>query len=398
MVRFPPSSNNNISYNTYQSAEFLNSTNLYNSEQILPSDNYPLFLQSIVNEFNTPISYEPSNNPKAYDGELQRIYNYGKENQNEPLTPTLASQAIKSLGIDFGAYEGILTQAITGMTGIEAYLYLLEVLKAIDTKDGQTDREINTPTNNFKDAFATAGLGNTQRKIENSLLDSAQEFKENDDPQDQFNIEFLRSTTQISIHGDNPADFLSEGGKAAAQQIGDFTDKLGVTDPTLGNQQKILELVNNVLDLLSNFLPNIFGSRGIFSGLLNNIFKQNPTDADTVAQKDKALSDLWNGNPPRIYDGRYVAPLSETIIDDIVEGRSSFSKYAPKTNPATTSFAEQIRVELKERVTDGNLSEQQAFDIYRKNIQNLRDSGNTIPVPSWNSETKARTFPPAALR
>jgi hypothetical protein len=201
--------------------------------------------------------------PSSYTWELQRIYNYGTldndpsnygdenfsaTNLNQPLDEDLATQAIDSLGIDFGDYKDTLVSAITGMTAVEAHIYLRDILNELDTKDGTVDNEINSsefatnPTDFITDVFANAEFStNTQAdttEIQQRFLDAADEYKDEDDPTDENNIELLRSAQQDGSYDESN---LSDGAKAAAIQNEDSTNALGVTDPELADLAEEVE-------------------------------------------------------------------------------------------------------------------------------------------------------------
>ncbi|MFT6083660.1 MAG: hypothetical protein ACJA1M_000544 [Alphaproteobacteria bacterium] len=123
-----------------------------------------------------------------------------------------AKSIIKELNIEFGDYKDIFIDAIIGMTEIEAFIYLNQVLSELDAADGIFDGVIDLGEDEGKgkgkgkggDAFEDLMLksvfaDNTSEKSE------GKKGKQSDDEHDAIQ-EKLMAAAEIFKQDDNPTD------------------------------------------------------------------------------------------------------------------------------------------------------------------------------------------------
>ncbi|MFT6071973.1 MAG: hypothetical protein ACJARD_001614 [Alphaproteobacteria bacterium] len=174
-----------------------------------------------------------------YTDTLDSIYEKAKNNLNkkgysQEINKKRATAIIKKLGgVEFGDYKIILTDAIIGMTQIEAFIYLNQVLKYLDEADGNFDGKINTGDNSFEEFMLSSAFLKNHTAIQKKLMDVAQEFKKDNNPTDIEYIAYIEQKVAASefnaidnsaadLNGDNTistSEFLAFYGLNSKDEI-----------------------------------------------------------------------------------------------------------------------------------------------------------------------------------
>ncbi len=193
-----------------------------------------------------------------YKSKLQSLYDAGKQTQDQELSADDAGNVINDLGLDLGGYENGFKDAVTGMTKIEAFQFLNEILSRTDENDGTYDEQIS---GDFSKAMGAIGLGTSKEDINQKLILSADVFKEDDDPTDAENIEFLKSAQEAGKSGTNEGikfdDFLD-----SFMQFDNFLNALGSTESkeeSDNNEPLSEENASQIIDNLASKLGINFG-------------------------------------------------------------------------------------------------------------------------------------------
>jgi hypothetical protein len=188
----------------------------------------------ISSYYQSPPSTQSVNNSEPYEtvesqdnqtvSQLEQLYEAGYTSQGVALTQSEAIQIIMSLGIDFGDYKDYLVLAIKDMTRIEAFIYLINIISAMDVHDGGTDDNNDFKLNSSTDItsiFTNMNLGYDNITIGQKLIDIAlspfKNIRQNDEsytPNDQQLIDILESfrngeKTTPNINGLATMDYLA---------------------------------------------------------------------------------------------------------------------------------------------------------------------------------------------
>jgi hypothetical protein len=153
-----------------------------------------------------------------YTDKLDDIYKTASEDveqYGEEIDAARAAVIIQELGIEFGDYTATLTEALEGMTEIEAFIYLNQVLSELDLADGDFDGVIDTSENTFeelmlKSVFSGSQVGGdeiqpdaaavaaSKSAIQTKLMESAEAFKQDNNPTDLEYIEQIEGSVKTN--------------------------------------------------------------------------------------------------------------------------------------------------------------------------------------------------------
>lgn len=118
---------------------------------------------------------------------------------------------------------------------------------------------------------------------------------------------------------------------------------------------------------------------------LKNLKNSSNTDSE-IQDRDAELIDggFWAGTPQEIKRDLMYAPRD---VNEIINGQTSLADIQSYARLDDTISA--LRQELKTQVKNGDLTEEEAFDIYYNKINDLRNSTSNfsqIPARSWTDE------------
>ncbi len=209
--------------------------------------------------------YSSNNKPSEPDtfSELQKLYTEGKTSQGQELTKPEANDIINNLGVNFGQYRNAIANAIKGMTRIEAYSYLFNLISSMDKHDGGKDNDGDFRLEGQKSitsVFKDMGLGNNKAAIRTSLKEIGKKVYKDDDGVDATDQELI--ITFKNIQNGNPLPLYNQAwvgmlqlqdafGNNADANNNNVSDDLETFNATYGTQFTEQEYQNH-LEMLEN--------------------------------------------------------------------------------------------------------------------------------------------------
>jgi hypothetical protein len=219
----------------------------------------------------------------GFNETLQKLYNVGKAHQDEEIgfqdkngtdysscesekgdfssAINIITTFEKDIGTEFGNYKEGLVKAITGMTRIEAFLFLQEVLNRLDTADGNKDSQIQTTDEkDMQYLFDKTGLGYAYAQkygepdrpegtsvwaTEGNLKEAAQHFKK-DGNMDSEHINLLQDAQKPFFFRPTEKSPLYGAYQVRKEVIDEFNDNV----PTV--REILASHVKGVLNILKD--------------------------------------------------------------------------------------------------------------------------------------------------
>jgi hypothetical protein len=152
-----------------------------------------------------------------YIDSLNSLFKTASENPGQEIDSEKAqsliqkmSQTEKSTG--FLEYSPAMADAITGMTEVEAFIYLNEILSRLDAQDGASDDNIAAAQSKeaFGQAMTAIGLGDNPSDIQSNLILASDVFKQDDNPEDALYIQALTNGQDGTPISAGDAKLMSE--------------------------------------------------------------------------------------------------------------------------------------------------------------------------------------------
>jgi hypothetical protein len=294
--------------------------------------------------------------------QLQILYDNGKNNQDKDLTATQANDIITNLGIDFGNYTTTLETAITGMTRIEAFLYLMNLISSMDAKDGASDDSSDYKLDksaNLTSIFNSMGLGDAKKcpkenraQIEESLKKIGTQVYKDDKDIDATDKELIETFNQGNASNAEPPTINDKAWVGMMQLQDAFgnnadTDGDGISDDLEKyNKDKGTNYTEaeyqKILDSFENNTNVVLGDTGLSldAGAVNywnNLINNGTVTIDELYEKLDAnldgifdIADLQriaarDNDDPNLDDAIITKHEIETVLRDVARRRQEMN-------------------------------------------------------------------------